>query len=193
MTGPPFRFNALAHEYIDLETGAILPHITGMLKAAGLVDDLWFTEESSIRGTAAHRLTADYDLGALDVASCVSKYRGYLLAHVAAMAILRPEVLAVEEPVVSPGPRRWAGRPDRVVRLDARIGVLEGKAAVPAKSHPIQTALQAILVAPLYDLPPDHLARYALYWKPNGKFKLEEHTRKHDYTEADRIIRRFAS
>ena len=58
----PFRFDALNHEYIALDTGEMLPHITGMLETAGLVDDLWFTEESSECGTCVHSLTAQYDL-----------------------------------------------------------------------------------------------------------------------------------
>ncbi len=92
-----FRFSSETHEYTDLLTGQIVPHITGILQATGWINDEWYTEESCERGTAIHKLTADYDLGALDVASCVSPYRGYLLSHVAAMNIIRPEILSVEE------------------------------------------------------------------------------------------------
>lgn len=183
-----FRFNARDHEYIDLETKRVLPHITGMLEKAGLIDSTWFTEESSIRGTAVHQLTADYDLGALDVETCVSRHRGYLLGHVKAMKILQPEILAVEEPEVHPV-YRFGGRPDRVVKIYGILSVLEIKSAEPAKSHAIQTALQAILVAAKYDLTPAALGRYALYLKRDGKFSLEQHKDPHDIDRGYGVIR----
>ena len=191
-----WRFEAWEHRYIDAVTGEEYPHITELLERTGWVDDTWFTEESCERGTQAHRLTADYDLGALDVASCVSAYRGYLLSHVAAVALMQPDFLAVEEPLVHPV-YRYGGRPDREVRAYGLLGVLEGKTAIPAKSHMVQTALQAILVAPRYGIHPEALARFCLYWqkptkaKPDKvKFKLEEHTDRRDLDEAYRVIRR---
>jgi hypothetical protein len=186
-----FRFDAANHEYINPSTGLVYPHITGMLEATGWIDDTWFTEEHSARGTAVHRLTADFDLGALDVASCVSRYRGYLLAHVAAMGILKAqglEVLSVEEPIVHPT-LGFGGRPDRVIRLARAIGLLEGKSGGPDKSHQIQTALQAILIGPEYRLPPESILRYCLYWKDSGKFKLELHKDRHDFVEARKVIK----
>ena len=186
--GVTFRFNAVAHEYVDLGTGAILPHITGMLERTGWVDSTWFSEESSIRGQAVHRLTADYDLGALDVGTCQSRHRGYLLGHVKAMQILRPEILAVEEPVVHPI-YKFGGRPDRVLVVRGRKGVLEGKSGVEQRAHAVQTALQAILVAAEFDLPPELLARFALYLQDNGKFSLVEHKSPNDFAEAQRVIR----
>jgi len=185
-----FRFNAAQHEYVELGTGVLFPHITGLLHAGGLVDDTWYTEESSERGTAVHRLTADFDLGALDVESCITRHRAYLLAYVAAVSILRPEILEVELPRVHPV-HRYAGRPDREVRIDKRAGVLEIKTAVPASSHQVQTALQAILVADKYDLPPEMFGRWCLYLKPSGKFMLLEHDQRADYERARKLIREF--
>jgi hypothetical protein len=184
-----FRFDATNHEYIDLETGAVLPHITGMLERTGWIDDTWYTEESSERGTAVHRLTADYDLGALDVESCVSRYRGYLLGHVAAMGILRPEIVAVEEPIINPI-QKWGGRPDRVIVVRKLRGVLEIKTGIEARSHQIQTALQAILEGFECGIPAEGLSRQALYLKDKGKFKLLEHRDRRDFIEAQRVIAR---
>lgn len=195
LASDPFRFDPLEHEYIDIGTGRVLTHITEMLERAGETDDTWFTEESSLRGQAVHRLTADYDLGALDVESCKSGFRGYLLGHVKAMSILRPEIVSVEEPLVHPPPQKWGGRPDRVIRLDGVYGVLEIKTGDPQKGHAIQTALQAILVAAATDLsiPADYLARWCLYLKPKGKFKLEEHRERRNLVRAEEIIRRYAA
>lgn len=190
MTPVKFRFDAGPHEYVDLETGAIIPHITGMLLTAGVVNDDWYTEDSSRRGTEVHALTSDYDLGALDPDGCLSRYRGYLLAHVQAMKILRPEFVAIEEPAVHPV-YRFGGRPDRVIMLRGLKGVLEIKTtANPEPSHALQTALQCILVAQDAELPPHMLQRLCLYLKPNGRFRLVEHVDRHDFAQADKIIKR---
>lgn len=189
-----FRFDARNHEYIDIETGAVFPHITGMLDRAGLVDDLWFTEESSERGTCVHKLTADFDLGAMDPATCVSVHRGYLLGHVAAMKVLKPEIIAVEEPFVHPT-FRYGGRLDRDLKIYGIRGTLEIKStAAPAKSHRIQTALQAILLEAKTGIPAEDLGRWCLYLTPKGRYKLVDHNRDpfdkaKDFLEARAIIR----
>lgn len=188
MSSAHFRFNSNAHEYIDLLTGDVLPHITGMLERTGWIDDQWYTEESSDRGTAVHRLTADYDLGALHVESCTSIFRAYLLGHVKCVSIARPTWHTVEEPFVH-RTLRFGGRPDRDVTAYGQRGVWEVKSAAPARGHQIQTALQAILVADEAGLPPTALSRFVEYLKPNGKFKLEEHTNRKDFDEAYRVIR----
>lgn len=184
----PFRFDAQHHDYIDLETSEVLPHITGMLERAGLIDDTWYTEESSARGTAVHRLTADFDLGALDVASCVSRYRGYLLGHVKAMQILQPDILAVEEPIVHPV-YKFGGRPDRYVIIRGLRGLIEIKSGAEEKSHQIQTALQAELLSLTAGIPPAGLQRLGLYVKDKGKFKIVEHKDRRDFDESNRVIR----
>lgn len=186
-----FRFDADNHEYIDRHTGLIYPHITGMMQATGWIDDTWFTEESCERGTAVHRLTADYDLGARDDDDCVGAYRGYYLSHVAIMKKLRAmglEIFEVEVPRVHPR-LRFGGRPDRVIRLAGAKGVLEGKSGAPERSHQIQTALQCILVADDHQLPAHLMTRYAVYWKANGKAHVEIHKDRRDFDEAHRIIR----
>lgn len=183
-----FRFDASAHEYLDAATGELFPHITGMLEDTGWIDDRWYTEESSDRGLAAHALTAAYDLGALHVESCQSKVRSYLLAHVKALSIIKPKILAVEEPLVHPR-LLFGGRPDRDIIAYGMRGVLEIKSGAPERSHQIQTALQTILIGHFAKLPPESLIRLCLYLKENGKFKLERHIEKRDYAEAQRVIR----
>lgn len=182
-----FRFDANNHEYIV--DGAVIPHITGMLEATGWIDDRWYTEESCERGGCVHRLTADYDLGALDVESCISKYRGWLLGHVTAMQILQPRFTHIEEPLVSDREGLYGGRPDRAGLLMGASGVLEVKSGGIEKGHPIQTALQAILVAPEMGLPPESLLRYALYLRDNGRFHLEPHDKRGDFDKARDVIR----
>jgi hypothetical protein len=146
------------------------------------------TEESSERGRIVHSLTADYDLGAIeDPRSVVSSFKGYLLAHVKAMEILQLEILAVEEPIVHPV-LRFGGRPDRAVRDEGEVGPFEIKSGEPTKAHPIQTALQAILLEASLLVPAEMQKRQALYLQANGRFKLEVHPDPSDIRRARDII-----
>lgn len=199
-----FAFDANRHEYVDTDAGEVLPHITGMLEACGWIDDRWYTEEGCTRGQVVHRLTTDYDLGAIErPGEVVAKYKGYLLAHVAAMKIIRAEWRHVEEPLVSRA-HRFGGRPDRVGLVYAAQAVCEIKSgAIPAparpagsradpsaNSHQIQTALQAILVSDELRLPAEAIQRHALYLKDNGRFRLIPHNDLRDFDEARRVIAR---
>lgn len=185
MTPVVFRFDAAEHVYtVD---GAPVPHITGMLERTGWIDDRWYTEESCDRGQAVHELTAACDLGALTVSTCESPYRGWLLAHQAAMILLRPTFLAIEEPDVHPH-HRFGGRPDRVLELRQAKTILEIKTGGIEKAHAVQTALQAILVAGRGGLHAEAYQRYAIYYRPNGRYRLEPHDKPQDFDEAYRII-----
>jgi hypothetical protein len=184
----PFRFDRVDHVYWALDTGEMLPHITSMLARTGWINDRWYTVESSERGTAVHKLTADYDLGVLDVATVMSRYRGWLLAWVKLKALLQMTVLHVEEPMVHPI-LRFAGTLDRVQAVDGRTGPGELKSGDQEKSHQIQTALQAILVEPTLGIPARFQQRLAFYIQDNGKLKVRPHTDPRDLLEARRIIR----
>lgn len=192
MISAPFRFDAENHSYIALDTGEVIPSITQLIKAAGLVDDRYYTEESRHRGTVVHQLTADYDLGALDSSRVTSPYRGYLLAHVKAMDTIRPTWEHIEVAAVHPT-LRFAGRLDRAGTIYGASSLLDEKTGVPCPSHALQTALQAILAAPTFHLPPEALQRYTLYLKADGRFSLEHHTNtSSDLRKAREILKEFA-
>lgn len=185
-----FAFDAGRHEYIDLDSNRLIPHITGMLKEAGLIDDRWYSEESCDRGHAVHRLTADYDLGAIQHPhDLVSKYKAYLDAHVDLMRILRPKWTHIEEPLVS-SRYRFGGRPDRVGQCYGAVAIVEIKTGVRDRVHGIQTALQALLAAEDGWVPAQSLPRYVAYYTARGRFTLEAQTDPRDFDEAFRIIQR---
>lgn len=183
-----FRFDAVNHDYIV--DGEVWPHITGMLEAEGWIDTRWYSEDSSERGRCVHHLTAEYDLGALDPVACQSRYKGWLLAHVEAMKKLRPKWTAIEEPLIH-SRLRYGGRPDRLGIVFKRKTVYEGKSGAFEKSHPIQTALQAILAAAHDPLPARHWQRLAGYYTEKGRGKVEEFKEQSDFDEAERIIRKL--
>lgn len=184
-----FRFEAETHTYYDA-AGLVVPHITGLLERGGWIDDRWYTEESSARGRLVHTLTADYDLGAVDVATCVSRGRPYLLAHIECLRLEPPTFEEIEEPWVHPG-LRFGGRPDRAGRLrsGARV-VWEIKSGAKAKAHSIQTALQAILLEQKHGLPAEMWVRLCEYLDHRGRCKLVDHkeTQAADFAEARRLL-----
>jgi hypothetical protein len=203
-TAPAFRFDASNHEYLNPLTGEVISHITELLERAGAIDDRWYTEESSVRGTAAHRLSVDYDLGAIDDPKDVeSNVKAYFLAYVEAVRLIRPEYSSIEQARVHPV-LRFGGRPDRGGLIYNARGVLEiktgqvqsvsGPARLTDKAHRLQTAMQAILIAPWFGpVPARELVRWVLYLKSNGKFSLRQHDDKRDFDEAQEIIRTHAA
>lgn len=186
-----FRFDAAEHTYLDIDTGEEFPHITAMLKACGYVDDAWFTDASRERGQAIHRLTADYDIGALEDLTSLedNPFKGWLLAHVDAMQILQPTIYEIETPHVHPI-FRFGGRPDRELMLYGIKGVLDLKSGPVEPSHRLQTALQAILAEESLGIPPEMMGRWTIYLKRNGKWKIEQHHDRTDFDHARTIIKR---
>lgn len=184
-----YRFDPVEHEYfID---GEQVLSITQMLDNCCYIDDSFYTEECAERGTRVHRLTADYDMGAIEQpASVEDKWKGYLLAYVGAMRSMgKPDWTAIEEALYSLV-YRYGGRPDRVGKVWGAVSVLDIKTGGTYDWHGIQTALQAILAAQEHRLPPTAIVRYGLNLKANGKFKLLEHKNVRDFDRAYEVIRR---
>lgn len=186
----PFRFDAERHEYTALDTGEILPSVTAMLKATGHIDDRFYTEEARHRGTVVHRLTARFDLEALEDAELSGhRFEGYVRGHMEATAILQPDWWYVEQPEASAA-HRFAGTPDRAGKLYNLRSVLELKTGPAEKWHQLQTALQAILLEPILELPAREIQRFTEYLKADGRFTVEHHQNPRDFDEAFRVIRR---
>lgn len=188
MISRTFRFDRETHTYSD--DHGVVPHITGLLTVSGWADDKWFTEESSVRGTRVHELTAEYDWGGITLADYDGPYRGYLIAHDEAIRLVKPRFEHIEVPAVHPT-IRFGGRCDRVGQVYKAGSVWEVKSGAVERAHLIQTALQAILAAPTLHLPAEAVHRYAEYVKPNGNVKLEQHKDRRDFDEAFRILRRY--
>jgi hypothetical protein len=115
------------------------------LAAVGLLDDRWFTEEASLRGTYAHQaiewaLKGELDEAALDPALC-----GYVDAALRYLKDAGAEVLLVEQPL-SDALYRVAGTPDAVVRSNGSVKVIDWKTGGPAPWHRWQLAIYWHLV-----------------------------------------------
>lgn len=184
----PFRFDKVEHVYRDTD-GTVRPHITGMLKQTGWVDDRWYTAESRIRGQAVHKLAMDWDLGALvDLKACTSPYKGWLAGHVRFSHIETPAWDDIEVAYFHPL-YRFGGRPDRVGTLRGVRWIVDLKTGGKSKHHAIQTALQAILAEQVHHLPARYWKRGALYLTREGRYKLDPHEDQRDLHEAMDVIR----
>lgn len=181
-----FRFDAESHTYWVGDRQ--VPNITSMLQQVGKVDPKYYTDEHRERGRIVHALTADVDLRAVNPHTLVSPFRGYVLAHVAAMDRLKPTVLEVEVPDVHPQ-YKFGGRPDRVVKVFNVLSVLDEKSGREEKWHAVQVALQAILKGWRYGLRPETIQRFTLYLSNSGDFKNKLHPKRSDFDEAYEIIR----
>lgn len=183
----PFRFDDVEHVYYVNDKP--VPNISLMLQKTGHVDPTYYTEEARERGRIVHSLTADVDLRAVNPATLVSPYRGYVLAHVKAMSRLRVrDFLEVEQPDVHPS-YRFGGRPDRILKLFRVLTVLDEKTGGPEKWHGIQTALQAILKAWRYGLKPEAVARTTLYLEAGGEYKNRPQVKRGDFGTAFDVIK----
>jgi hypothetical protein len=121
-----------------------------------------------------------------------------VLAHVKAMQLLRPEVIAVEEPEVHPY-HRFGGRPDRVLKVAGVVTIYEIKTGVRSRpvrlwgewydAHQVQTALQAILVSWRYGLEPRMMQRMIGYYKKTGTQSVDLCRDQRDFDRAYRILK----
>jgi len=152
------------------------------------VDDRFYNDEGKWRGSEVHRLTLDLDLEAITVDDYVGPYRGWLLAYAQAIAVLRPEWSHLEEPFIHPT-LRFGGRVDRAGSVYKLQSVCEIKSGKFHKSHPIQTALQAILIADELRLPAELIGRFCIYIEGSGRFKVEEFPDRVDLRHARRVLR----
>lgn len=194
---PGHTFDAFEHLYRD-ETGTVRPSITALLEMAGEVDTDWFTVEGKLRGTAVHQLTLDYDLDAItlaDVDACAinRQYRGYLAGWASIREVMKPSWEFHEQDFLYPKEPRFGGRPDRGGEINRVKSTMEIKTGAPHKSHAIQTALQAILFSSQWRIPAVTIRRYVAYLRPDGKFSVEEFTRRPDFDHAFAILRRYAA
>lgn len=118
------------------------PHVTEILRDAGLVDTTWFTDEARDRGSAVHLATRFLDEGDLDresldptVAPRLAQYERFLLD-------VRPTIHEIEIPFVDEI-YGYQGTPDRILTINGRKGVLDVKGPSVDDWHGVQLAAYA--------------------------------------------------
>lgn len=116
-----------------------LPHVTDILKRAGLVDDRWFTEEARDVGTGLHLAAHFLDEGDLAWKSVDRKILPRLRQYQCFLDEVKPTILAIEEAVTNEA-LRYCGKLDRRVRINGREWIIDLKGPGRFPWQPIQLA-----------------------------------------------------
>ena len=156
------NFDPALHEYSD--GGVIIRSVTQILKAAGLIDDRWFSEEARDRGSAVHTLCERYAHGVrFDNAGRPLASLQYVNAFVAFVSEFG--VYAIDTETIIEGNidgHRYAGKYDLLAEIQGKRVLIDIKTGAKAKWHPVQLAAYAMQAKP-------HSAM-DLYLKANGKY-----------------------
>lgn len=133
------KFNPDLHEYTA--GGRRVPHVTGILKTAGLVDDRWFTEWARERGSVVHKLCELDDEGDLNESTVDPRLVGYLAAW-RAFRLETGFVPAEVERKVHAASLNYCGTLDRVGTLRGKpdLVILDIKTGAPSRATGLQLA-----------------------------------------------------
>jgi len=158
-------FDSALHEYRDGDT--VVPSVTQVLKAAGHIDDRWFSQEAADRGSAVHELCDRYARGMRydrDGTNLLVSYP-YLSSFSKWLRDTGAYVVRTETGIdaVLAG-RRFAGRYDILADIDGKMTVVDIKTSSgAARWHQIQVAAYA------YACKATHAA--VLYLKPHMAYR----------------------
>lgn len=148
--------------------------VTQILKAVGLIDIEWATQEDMDRGTAVHACTAMMDKGEeIDPNSIDPRVAPYLPGWTKFKAEMRPEILAIEERVEHPV-YKYHGTLDRIIRVGHAEIVADIKTGPPAPWHAVQLAGYALCFTRPLD-------RWGIYLNSDGGYRLEKYGDRKDY------------
>jgi len=149
------------------------PHVTTLLKDAGLIDTTWMTEYARDRGTAVHLAAALLHEDDLDEETLDPAVNTYLEAYKRFLEIVQPTDISCELPLLNEE-LGYCGTADRLWKIGGRWSITDLKCGVKSPWHRLQTAGYAGCYQ-------THLARFALYLRENGKFELVEHKGRADW------------
>jgi hypothetical protein len=152
-----------------------LPHVTTILRRAGLVDAAWFTDEARDRGSALHSATQFLDEGDLDWDTVDASIVQRLVRYQEFLEEVRPVMIAVEESVTNEA-LQYCGTLDRRLYIHDREGVLDIKPPTKCAWHGVQVAMYASC----FDRP---LARWTLHLG-DERYQLMEHKSREDWQVA---------
>ncbi|NPV03857.1 MAG: hypothetical protein HPY67_03900 [Syntrophaceae bacterium] len=161
-------FDAERHAY--LLDGRVVPSVTQILAAEGIIDGQWYTEEGRRRGDHVHLALRYHDEGRLDEESVTDEVRPYLEAWQRFISETGFICLQIEQPFADRN-LGFAGTPDRVGWMDGdkTLSIIDIKTGAPEPWHALQTAAYAV------GLGKRTVMRWSVYLKPNGAYRLIRH------------------
>lgn len=155
-----------------------LPHVTSIIKAAGLMGDMSFVPDGAMEiGTAVHAATHYLDDGDLDMDSLDPKVALRVASYQKFLDEVKPKVIAAELPI-STDIYGYVGTLDRIMVINGATTVLDIKGVMASDWHGVQLAAYQYIASQehkRYDI-----RRHNLYLRDDG-YKLVERTRKDDW------------
>lgn len=155
--------------YREMLSGRPLISVTQVLTLAGRIDPTWFTEEACWRGSMVHHLTEQLDRGA-EIDPIPPGLEGYMDAYWSFLQVCRPAYAHVELEVQDAA-LELGGRIDRIFASLFGVpepGMLDIKTGPEQEWHGYQLAA--------YNRMEPTGARYGLYLKKNGRWRLKQYT-----------------
>lgn len=172
--------------YLD---GRIVPSVTGVLKAASLIDDQWFDDWSRDRGSAVHQICQYLDEGDLDIKTVDPRLFGYLDAYKKFRREVQFDIQGIELKVAS-AIYGYAGTLDRwgfagnglPILVDIKTGAL---------SPPVGIQLTGYQLALLEWYNIHCFKLFGLQLKEDGTYKMKEYKADMKTWQAALIIRNW--
>ncbi len=165
------HFDEATHTYtVD---GQVVPSVTQVLKSAGLIDDRWFNEGARDRGRIVAIAIELHSKNNLQYVP--DGYQGY----VDAWEMFRADTGYVPREIEQPRCNEvlgYAGTPDSEGDLWELPTVIDVKTGCDVPHYPLQTSGYS----GFYRMGSRH-ARYCLFLKDNGKYKLRQHNNPRDW------------
>ncbi len=163
-------FDPGSHEYRE-DDGTPIPSVTQVLKAAGVIDDRWYTAEARDKGTAAHKLCERYAAGHReDKHGRPLRDIPYVNAFANWMDDSYPWAIATECRIYHRlNGKAYAGTFDLLAEIQGKRTLIDIKTGAPAKWHAVQLAAYAMASMDGAPVNPDKCA--VLYLKADGSYK----------------------
>jgi hypothetical protein len=163
-------FDADAHVYRDAQ-GRVVPGVTGIIRACGLMDTQWASEWHMQRGSAVHRAVELDEQGDLDEASLDSVIVPYLDAWRRFKTELHYISVEQERKIYHPV-YRYAGTLDQIGILNDKSTLIDIKTGAYQPWWALQTAAYNAVSKCRY--------RYSIELHNDGKYKLIQHKKNTD-------------
>jgi len=166
MTG--LVFDPERHAYIL--DGRVIPSVTQILTAEGIINGQWYTEDGRRRGGHVHLALRYLDEGRLDEDSVTDEVRPYLEAWQRFISETGFICLQIEQPYADRN-LGFAGTPDRVGWMDGdkTLSIIDIKTGSPEPWHALQTAAYAVGIGKRM------AKRWSVYLRNDGNYRLVQY------------------
>ena len=157
-------FDEAKHEYRRVDSGLLVPSVTGIIKNAGIINTDWIDDYYLERGKWVHLACEYYDLGCLDHNTVDDAISGFVQSYIN-FRQASPNVLiypdGIEKIVYNPT-WNYVGTVDRICMVNGLDAIIDLKSGSPARWHGLQLSGYSLALGGGY-------RRYGLYLHKDGK------------------------